>query len=330
MKIKIKYILAASITLGLFSCATPSETTTTSKSEYKMRTAEYKQLFINKNEIYQKPLVADLDVLKQKVFLSKTYENMTDESAKQNITGEFIVEQGCDILVQPLFQTETIITENKSTTNVSVSGYPAFYKNIRTYMPSDSEAFMIKSIVGSIKTANVDKPNTSVGITIVNKIEEIKKVVKNKSTFFILGLEASNPLGDFGKNQMLGYGLYGKLGFKVSDKINIHTEVAYLSYAGKTITYNDPYYYNNTYKNPSLNLLRYMAGMDIKLVKGLTASLQGGMCNLKQDYNKESDFTYNVGLGYQFSKVEVNLIYNSITAKYQNINAIGMRIGYRF
>ena len=334
----LNILTSFAIIFGLYSCATTATVETSSKTDYKIRTADYKQTFINKNEIYQKPLVADLEVAKQKVSLTKTYENVTVDQAKENVTGEFILEQGCDILVQPLYQTETSLSDNKSTTNVSVSGYPAFYKNIRTYTPSDSEAFMIKSIIGSVKSATVDKPSTSVAVSITNTVAEVKKVVTKKSAFFEIGAEASNPMGDFGKYQSLGYGLFGKFGVNVSKGVNIHADLAYLLYGGKTTTtsYYDPFYgyLTSQYKTPSISVFRYMGGLDIKLSKGLYTNLQAGMSNLKQKFDgvdyKESDFTYNVGLGYMFSKVDLNVFYNSISGKEQNINAIGIRLGYRF
>jgi hypothetical protein len=334
MNKQILNILTSSvIILGLYSCATTATIETSSKTDYKIRTADYKQIVINKNEIYQKPLVADLDVAKQKVSMTKTYENLTVEQAKENITGEFVLEQGCDILVQPLYQTETSLSDDKSTTIVSVSGYPAFYKNIRTYMPSDSEAFMIKSIIGSVKSSTVDKPSTSVAVSITNTVAEVKKVVNKKSAFFELGAEASNPMGDFGKYQSLGYGLFGKLGVNISKGVNLHADLAYLSYGGKSVTETD-YIYFYTYKYPSLSVFRYMGGLDFKLTKGLYLTLQSGMSNLKQNFDgvnyKESDFTYNVGFGYLFSKLDFNIYFNSISGKQQSNSALGLRLGYRF
>jgi len=327
MKNKIFNILTfVSIAIGLYSCSTTAIIETPIKNDYKMRTADYKETFINKNDIYQKPLVADLEVSKQKVSMSRTYENMTVDQAKENITGEFMIEQGCDILVQPLYQTETTYSNNNSTITVSVTGYPAFYKNIRTYSPDDAEAFMIKSIVGSVKSSTVDKPNTSVAVSIQNKVNEVKKVVNKTTAFFELGAEASSPLGDFGESYDLGYGFYSKLGLKVSKGINIHTDFSLLSYGGKTV---------NSYKIPAFNVFRYMGGLDFKLIKGLHGSLQAGISNIKvQDY-KESDFTYNVGLGYMISKVDFNIFYNSmaienpVNTQTAN-NSVGLRLGYRF
>jgi hypothetical protein len=200
---------------------------------------------------------------------------------------------------------------------------------------------MIKSIIGSVKSSTVDKPSTSVAVTITNTVAEVKKVVNKKSAFFELGAEASNPMGDFGKYQNLGYGLFGKLGVNISKGVNLHADLAYLSYGGKSIT--ETYYpgYSYTYKNPSLSVFRYMGGLDFRLSKGLYLTLQGGMSKLKQKSsniyidssasdNKESDFTYNVGFGYLFSKLDFNIYFNSISGKQQSNSALGLRLGYRF
>lgn len=42
------------------------------------------------------------------------------------------------------------------------------------------------------------------------------------------------------------------------------------------------------------------------------------------------DFTYAPGIGYQFSKIDVQLKYNSINAEGGSLDNIGLRVAYNF
>ena len=228
----------------------------------------------------------------------------------------------------------------ESTIVVSVSGYPAFYKNIRTYAPGDDEAFLIKSLIGSVKTPTVDKPNTSVAVNeVVEKVQEVKTVKKNTKGLFAIGIEASRPMGDFSTYNKLGLGAYTKLGLKLSKGVALYTDLSYLSYGGKTYTetsydyYGYPHYYTNKYS--SISIFRYLGGLDINLTKGLYGTLQGGMCSITEKDGsssiKTNAFNWSIGIGYTVSKFDVGLLYNSmLNSDWEKpLNSLGLRLGFK-
>ncbi len=116
--------------LTLFSACTPTS---------KTLSYEYDYLFINKQGIIQRPLIADLEVGKQKITLNKTYKNVLLSTAKQQIIEEFIRSNNADLIVQPFFSTQSESTTAKSTIQITLTGYPANYRNIRNYEPKDRE-----------------------------------------------------------------------------------------------------------------------------------------------------------------------------------------------
>lgn len=111
-----------------------SSCSTTNKS----KSADYDYMYITKTGIIQKPLITDLDVEKTKVTVTKTYNNISVNGAKENVMADFIKEQNCDIIIQPYFTTSSVASSTKTTITVTVTGYPGHYRNIRPYDPKDT------------------------------------------------------------------------------------------------------------------------------------------------------------------------------------------------
>lgn len=91
--------------------------------------------------IYQKPLVAELDVKETKVtgYAEVLGDYVDLEVTENEAMVNAIKTAKCDILVNPIFTVEK--KENTILTKVTVEGYPAFYKNIHTI--KDDEKYII-------------------------------------------------------------------------------------------------------------------------------------------------------------------------------------------
>lgn len=122
---------------------------TSSCTTTKSRTFDYDYLFINKQGIIQRPLITDLDVVKQKVKITKTYNNLTLSEAKETIMGEFMQENNCDLIVQPYFSSSTVGTNQRTSLTITLTGFPASYKNIRQYEPKDSAYLLPRAYINN-------------------------------------------------------------------------------------------------------------------------------------------------------------------------------------
>jgi len=120
-------VLLAFILFAFSSCTTT-----------KTSTADYDYLFITKQGIIQKPLIADLEVSQTKSVLTRSYQNISISTGKENVMGEFITQFRCDLIVQPYFITSSTTSSGNTTIMVTVSGYAASYKNIRQFERKDT------------------------------------------------------------------------------------------------------------------------------------------------------------------------------------------------
>jgi hypothetical protein len=118
----------------------------------KSHTADYDLMYITKQGILQKPLITDLEVAKQRVTITQSYSKVTVTEAKENIMGEFIKQQSCDLIVQPYFTTSSITENEKTTVTVTLTGYAAFYKNIRNFEAKDTSLFFPRGFRTSAAT----------------------------------------------------------------------------------------------------------------------------------------------------------------------------------
>ena len=114
---------------------------TSCKTILKSSTADFDYLNITKMGIIQKPMITDLQVAKEKVTISRSFGNIGLKEAKENTMGAFTVQEKCDLIVQPYFTTTSVTENDKTTITVNLTGYPAFYKNIRNFQVSDSSLF---------------------------------------------------------------------------------------------------------------------------------------------------------------------------------------------
>ena len=121
----------------------------------KTRTA--KAIDIQNNGIIQKPTIADLEVKSPKVTgTASSIGKQTIETVKNNAVSDATKKANCDLLVEPIYETET----TAGVTKVTVIGYPATYKNFRPIVEEDIKLIQI----GSSK-----KVNTSENTPIKNK-----------------------------------------------------------------------------------------------------------------------------------------------------------------
>jgi len=145
LKIKATLFLVALLAI-CFSCKMPMEASSTSSTTL-TKSFDGKTMFIQKESIYQKPQVAELDVKKQRVKMVKTYEKTDESAAKELAKGDFMVQEKCDVIVEPYLFTSTETNESGSNTTVTITGYPAFYINIKNYEKKDSVFFTLPNYV---------------------------------------------------------------------------------------------------------------------------------------------------------------------------------------
>lgn len=131
---------------------------TSCKTVIKSHTADYDLMYISKQGIIQKPLITDLEVGKQRVTITQSYSNVTITEAKENAMGDFIKQQSCDLIVQPYFTTNSVTSNEKTTITVTLTGYPASYKNIRNFESKDTSLFFPRGFRPSASnTSGTDK-----------------------------------------------------------------------------------------------------------------------------------------------------------------------------
>ena len=120
--------------LSLCASAFLSSCQTTKSSTY-----DYDYLMITKQGVIQRPVLVDLEVDKVKQTITRTFRNTTLDVAKQNIVKEFIKTAVCDVVVQPSWDTEAEAGMGKTTVEITLTGFPAKYKNFRNYEAKDAD-----------------------------------------------------------------------------------------------------------------------------------------------------------------------------------------------
>lgn len=124
------------IALLFTSCATTS-------------TGSSKSLDIVGPGVLHLPVVADLEVSQQRVSYSKTF-SVTGEvgsTAKNEVIRELLKQHNSDVLIEPIFES----TKSGAKLELTVTGFPAKYKNFRTIQKSDIE--LIEATPGFIQKA---------------------------------------------------------------------------------------------------------------------------------------------------------------------------------
>ena len=121
----------------------------------KTETATTKTLDINGAGVILKPTIVDLDVNGAKVSgraVAKFGENIED--VKILLVAEVLRKANADVLVEPRYAFETVNNE----TTISVSGYPATYKNFRPIKEEDLKLINL----GISQKAEVIEPSPSI------------------------------------------------------------------------------------------------------------------------------------------------------------------------
>jgi len=135
MKLKI-YTLAL-LSLTIFSCQT-------------VKTGTAKTIDISGVGVIHKPVIADLDVQEQKITKTITLKSMESlEAAKNEIVRNLLNENNADLLVEPKFESKT----KNGKTDLTVTGWLAFYKNFRTIEEKDIKLLEVRpAIINRVET----------------------------------------------------------------------------------------------------------------------------------------------------------------------------------
>lgn len=161
-----KYLFLSLMILLMASCTVTNSKYSTAKS-----------IDINLTGIIQKPVVVDLDVKETKVSGTATEksESVSIETVKQEAIVDAVKKSNADILVEPMFTTETI--GEKIT--VTVTGFPANYKNFRSIKHEDLE--LLNN--GYLQKVNIYEPKSS---SLVDS-KKSKLAAKIIASFLIVG-----------------------------------------------------------------------------------------------------------------------------------------------
>jgi hypothetical protein len=124
-------------------------------SSTKYSYSSIKTVDVGSSGIIQKPLVVDLDVKAQKVSgnASTSNSNLTEEEVKRIALADALQKANADILVEPRYE----VNIEDGNMRVSVTGWPANYKNFRNVTNEDLPLLKIGSSQ-TIETSN-SKPS---------------------------------------------------------------------------------------------------------------------------------------------------------------------------
>ena len=134
------YLCSCSATNGIFN-------NNSSSNAIVEKRYEHKEMYFVTNKINQRPQIADLEVAKQRVKYTQTYSNLSYSEVKNIVKGDFMKQQNCDVIVEPLISATITTTESGVSTEATVTGYPAFFRNIKTYELKDSVYFKPHPII---------------------------------------------------------------------------------------------------------------------------------------------------------------------------------------
>jgi len=170
MKLYLTTILFIAVLLSVTSCSTSTKTCG----------ADYDQVKITKQGIIQKPIVTDLVVDKDKKTLTKSYTYTSIFAAKESVMADFVKENKCDIIINPMF-TYCLETNNSSQTiSITVSGFAGMYKNFRNFEASDTANLLPRKL-------NMLQPDKYVS----SSLDIINIPAKNKKPLALIGVIAT-------------------------------------------------------------------------------------------------------------------------------------------
>ncbi len=142
---------------------------------------------------------------------------------------------------------------------------------------------------------------------------------------FSAGAELGLPIGDFADASTFGFGLSVQADYYIFDKLSLNLNVGVLSYQGKSQNL-----LGNSVKLPNLTIIPVVAGTKYWITDKFYGSAQLGLSFLSYNGVNSRDFTYAPGIGYQFTKMDVQLKYNSINTDGGSLDNIGLRVAYHF
>lgn len=137
-----KILLLAFAVTSLISCSTVQSGTS-------------KTMDIVGTGVIHKPVIADLNVSQEKVSRTMTFTNLQSlETAKNSVVRELLKEQNADVLVEPTFDSTT----KNGTTELTVYGWTATYKNFRQVEEKDLKVLEVRP--NFIQKAETTQPAT--------------------------------------------------------------------------------------------------------------------------------------------------------------------------
>jgi hypothetical protein len=286
----------------LYAC-TPTQEITQTTNELKLTSIDHKEIRIVKQGIFQKPLVADLEVAKQREFFTRTYEAMDAEASKDNINGEFSIEKNCDIIVQPLYETNTTITDEKQVTTVTISGYPAYYKNIRTFEPKDTQAFMIYNYIGGYKQEEKEVKSKPVVVSDQTMENTVKEIPKKSKTLLGLSSDISLPKDELKDFYKTGLGASLLLLTPIYKNSIFYTmNMTYLRFGGKEV---DSGFGNVAL--PSFNVVNANLGLRYKTSFNIYLESRLGYISRFVDSENTGDVNATIALGLNYKKLDIGI-----------------------
>lgn len=130
-KMKTKFLLICALTLTLISCKT-------------VKTGTSKSIDISGVGVIHKPVIADLEIAKEKSTKTMVIKNVESlNNAKNEIIRVLLIENNADLLVEPKFDAKT----KNGKTELTVTGWLAYYKNFRTIEEKDLKLIEIRPAV---------------------------------------------------------------------------------------------------------------------------------------------------------------------------------------
>ena len=123
-----KFLFASFASLLLYSCSTVQSGTS-------------KTMDIVGPGVIHKPVIADMNVNQEKVSRTMTFTNLQSlEIAKNTVVRELLKEKSADVLVEPTFDSTT----KNGTTEITVYGWTATYKNFRPVEEKDLKVLEVR------------------------------------------------------------------------------------------------------------------------------------------------------------------------------------------
>ncbi len=296
---------------------------TSCKTVIKSHTADYDYMYISKTGIKQRPLVTDLEVGKVKLSLTKTYLNVSLSEAKENVLGDFVQQNGCDLVVQPFFETNTIAENDKRSVTITLMAYPAFYKNIRNFELKDTSAFILHSytnvqnvpVIAPI-LAEPKAPSTAVS----NGQMQLVNSLKNSK--FGVSITGAMPTGNFKDFYKTGLGAGLNYLATLSTKTDFTMDINYQSFGGKKV--------NVFYSTDNISSIGVKLGFRYKPLDKFFIEPKAGY-SFFTNSNLDGGFSYSLSAGYLVTKkTEVGLVYDNTALEGSNFRFLGLKIGFYF